>query len=72
MLLLFKPVKFLMSRPQVRCIITFYRWLHLIFFKDTLFGALGHLVESLTGLERILTTPIPFSFVKNGINCQEF
>jgi predicted membrane chloride channel (bestrophin family) len=68
MLLLFKPVKFLMSRRQVRCIIAFFRWLQLIFFQDTLLGTLGQLVESLSGLERILTTPIPFSFVKNELN----
>ncbi len=30
---------------------------------DLLFASLNQLVESLTGLERILTTPIPLSFV---------
>lgn len=31
--------------------------------EDALLGALNQLVESLVGLERILTTPIPFSYV---------
>ena len=31
---------------------------------DTLIAALNQLVDALTGLERILTTPIPFSSVK--------
>ncbi|KAJ3712955.1 Bestrophin, RFP-TM, chloride channel-domain-containing protein [Lentinula raphanica] len=30
--------------------------------KDTMIAALNQLVDSLTGLERILTTPIPFSY----------
>lgn len=30
---------------------------------DTLLQSLNQLVDSLTGLERILTTPIPFSYV---------
>ena len=42
------------------------------FFKDVLVGYLNQLVESLTGLERILTTPIPFSFVQGIIYCREF
>jgi hypothetical protein len=29
---------------------------------NVLYGSLDHLVDSLTGLERILTTPIPFSY----------
>jgi predicted membrane chloride channel (bestrophin family) len=32
-------------------------------FVANLTAALNMLVEGLTGLERILTTPIPFSFV---------
>lgn len=31
--------------------------------SDTLLASLNMLVDSLTGLERILTTPIPFSCV---------
>lgn len=31
--------------------------------SDTMLAALNQLVDSLTGLERILTTPIPFSYV---------
>ena len=34
------------------------------FRVDTLIAALNQLVDALTGLERILTTPIPFSWVK--------
>ena len=33
---------------------------------DTLLASLNQLVDSLTGLERILTTPIPFSYVQNN------
>ena len=32
-------------------------------FPDLLLSSLGQLVDSLTGFERILTTPIPFSYV---------
>lgn len=32
-------------------------------YSDQLLVALNQLVESLTGLERILTTPIPWSYV---------
>ena len=34
---------------------------------DTLLAALNQLVDALTGLERILTTPIPFSLVKLSV-----
>lgn len=33
---------------------------------DILLASINQLVDSLTGLERILTTPIPFSCVQNN------
>lgn len=62
-LLLFKHVDVSMARPQVSR--TLFLWLiGTDAFQGNLLNALNHLEDSLTALERILSTPIPFSFVR--------
>src|ERR1700710_2563225 len=64
-----------MRRLSVRPLLLFFHVLISQYIESPglLLATLGQLVDALTGLERILTTPIPFSYVRHDItySCAE-